>query len=279
MLRRAAAIATLALLPLAAPAAAEETSAQKLFKQRLLADRGVAPAVKRVLRGAGFVDRRVRFADVTGDERSDALVLVHQGGSAGRIALYVFSSHRSSVSNGAGGGELRIVYKNQRLYRAQAGLKRSGPKRPHGAVVFRRPIYDPGDELADPGAVRVVELRWRPKRTRFRVAGVRVVDRVRSRHCSRTGDYCTRTFKGRGGATYLELRTASFSGRYFLCVTPPGADAPDCPRFTLRRRGDIFLSRVRWAANYPDEGRGRYRVVWRVGRQQLGRALGFRRPE
>lgn len=279
MLRRAAAIALLALLPTAAPAAAEQTSAQKLFKKRLLADRGVSAEVKRVLRTSGFVDRRVRFADVTGDGKSDALVLVHQGGSAGRIAMYVFSSHRNAARDGADGTGLRIIHKRQGLYRARARVKRPSANRPHGAIVLRTPVYDPGDDLSDPGATRVLELRWRPKRTRFRVARSDTVDRVRARYCSPTGDYCTRTFKGRRGAQYLELRTASFRGRYFLCVTPPGADAPDCRRFTLRRSGDVFHSRVRWAANYPDEGRGRYRVVWRLGDQQLGPALGFRRAE
>ena len=78
----------------AVPAAAEQTRAQKLFRKRLLNDRGVSADVKRVLRNGGFVDRDIRFGDVTGDGKSDALVLVNQGGSAGRIALYVYSSHK-----------------------------------------------------------------------------------------------------------------------------------------------------------------------------------------
>src|SRR5215212_10276016 len=117
------------------PAAAEETAGQKLFRKRLLNDRAVKPEVKRVLRNGGFVDRNIRFGDVTGDGKSDALVLVNQGGSAGRIALYVYTSHRPRRGDGAGGGELRIRYKNQHLYRARASLKGMSADRPQGAVV------------------------------------------------------------------------------------------------------------------------------------------------
>ena len=271
---------TLALMALAVapalPASAEPTRAQKVFKKRLLNDRDVARDVKQVLRNGGFVDRDIRFGDLTGDGRSDAVVLVNQGDSAGRIALYVYSSHRGRRGDGSGGGELRIRFKRQRLYRAQAGLKRASARRPQGALIYKTPVYDPGDELNDPGAKEVVEVRWRPRRTRFRVESREIVDRVRSRFCDPGGDYCTETIKSRRGIIYLELRAFSFEGRYNVCVTTP-ADDTDCRRFTLRRRGDQFVSHVRWDANFPDAGRGRYAVVWRLGRQKLGRTLGFRR--
>jgi hypothetical protein len=150
-------------------------------------------------------------------------------------------------------------------------------KRPQGAVIYRTPIYDLGDELNDPAAIRVVEVRWRPRRNRFGIASSETVDRVRSRYCSRSGDFCTQTLKSRRGQIYLQLRSISFEGRYTLCVTPPGGGAADCRFFTLRRRGDRFVSQVRWAANFPDGGTGRYSVRWRLGRQTLGPALGFRR--
>ena len=277
MVIRAAALALLLfVISPAVPAGAEETRAQKLFRNRLLNDRGVSTDVKRVLRNGGFVDRDIRFGDLTGDGKSDALVLVNQGGSSGRIAVYIFSSHRPRNNDGGGGDELRIRYKAQRLYRARASLKQPGPNRPRGAVVYRTPVYDPGDELNDPGATRVVEVRWRQRRSRFGVEERRVVDRVRTRFCSETGDYCTETIESRRGIVYLELRSLSFNGRYTLCVTPPGARA-DCRFFTLRRNGDRYISHVRWTANFPDRGAGRYRVVWRLGRDQLGPALGFRR--
>ena len=260
----------------AVPAAAEETRAQKLFRNRLLNDREVSTDVKRVLRNGGFVDRDIRFGDLTGDGKSDALILVNQGGSSGRIALYVFSSHKPRNDDGGGGDELRIRYKAQRLYRARASLKAPSSERPRGAVVYKTPVYDPGDQLNDPGATRITEVRWRARRSRFGLEDRRVVDRVRKRFCSGTGDYCTETIKSKRGIVYLELRSLSFNGRYTLCVTPPAGEA-ECRFFTLRRSGDRYISHVRWAANFSDGGIGRYRVVWRLGPDQLGPALGFRR--
>jgi len=276
MVRRTAALALLAFVAVPAlPASATQTRPQKLFRKLLLRDTGVTPEVKQVLRNGGFVDRDIRFGDLTGDTKDDAAVLVNQGGSAGRIAIYVFSSHRPRRSDGAGGSELRIRYKNQHLYRARAGLKRASAERPQGALVYSTPVYDPGDELSNPGARRVVEVRWRPKKLRFGVAQRRTVDHVRSRHCSRTGDYCKRTIKSAKGVVYLQLSSVSLSGRYTVCVTTP-AGAKDCRLFTLRRSGNRFISNVRWAANFPDGGVGRYRVVWKLGRQKLGPPLGFR---
>lgn len=276
MVPRVVALALLAFLAVpAVPAAAEQTRPQKVFRKRLLADRAVSAEIKDVLRSGGFVDRQMLFGDLTGDGRSDAVVLVNQGGSAGRIAIYVYSSHRRRAGDGGGGGELRIVYKNQHLYRARAGLKRMSEERPQGALVYRTPVYDLGDRLDDPGATRIVEVRWRPKRRRFSVASDTTVDNVRSRYCSRTGDYCTRTIKSRRGVIYLEISSVSVSGRYTLCVTTP-ARQTDCRIFTLRRSGDQFVSHVRWAANFPDGGSGRYKAAWKLGRQQLGPALGFR---
>ena len=192
MVLRALAIALLVLVAApVVPAAAEQTQPQKLFRKRLLNDRAVSAEIKQVLRSGGFVDRDIRFGDLTGDGKSDAVVLVNQGGSAGRIALYVYSSHRTGRRDGGGGTELRIHYKNQHLYRARASVRGMGPKRPQGAVIHRTPIYDPGDELSDPGAERVVEVRWRVRRARFGIASTRTVDRVRSRYCARSGDYCT----------------------------------------------------------------------------------------
>jgi hypothetical protein len=261
----------------ALPAAADQTEAQKLFRKRLLNDREVKPEIKQVLRNGGFVDRDIRFGDLTGDGKSDALILVNEGGSAGRIALYVYSSHRPRDDDGAGGSdELRIRYKIQSLYRARASLKRASTERPNGAVVYSTPVYDPGDELNDPGARKVVEVRWRNRRARFRVESTRIVDRVRTRFCADSGDFCTRTIKSERGRIFLEIESVTISGRYTLCVTPPGG-TEDCRFFTLRRNGDRYESHVGWAANFPDGGAGRYEVVWRLGADQLGPALGFRR--
>ena len=124
------------------PAAADQTAGQKLFKKRLLNDRGVKPEVKRVLRNGGFVDRDIRFGDITGDGKSDALVLVNEGGTAGRIALYVYSSHPPRNSDGGGGSELRIRYKDQNLYRARAACSRGSDGGPE--ALPQAPIERPG---------------------------------------------------------------------------------------------------------------------------------------
>ena len=58
----------------------------------------------------------------------------------------------------SGSDELRIRYKNQNLYRARAKVKQASANRPNGAVVYKTPVYDPGDELNDPGALEVVEV-------------------------------------------------------------------------------------------------------------------------
>ena len=279
MLLRGSALALLAFLALPAPGAvADETAAQKLFRKRLLNDSSVSKTVKQTLRNGGFVDRKIRFADLTGDTKSDAVLTVNQGGTAGRIALYVYSSHGVRMDDDGSASPLRIAYRHERLYRARARLRKAGEKRPNGAILFRRPIFDAGDTLADPAAWREVELRWRQKRKRFRRARTEVIDNVDSRYCSRTGDFCTRTLENKRGATYLELSSPSVSGRYTICVTTPAGNT-DCQLFTLRRSGNVFLSRIRWAANFPNEGRGRYSVVWRLRDQQLGPALGFRRPK
>lgn len=147
-----------------ATALARPTAAQQLFRAKLLGDRAVAHDVKTRLRKGGFVDRRVIFADLTGEGRSDAVVLVHSGGSAGRVALYVFSAGR--------GDELAIVYRNQRLYRASARVPRGG-----SSLFYTVPLYEPGDELCCPAARRETELRWDARRQRFRVAGRRTIGR------------------------------------------------------------------------------------------------------
>ena len=99
------------VLVLAAPATAQEP--QALFKKKLLADAKTSSDVKSMLRsGRGFVEPSPVFADVTGDSKSDALVRVMTGGAAGAVAVYVLST------DGTTGSDLKVVMRNQRLYRA-----------------------------------------------------------------------------------------------------------------------------------------------------------------
>lgn len=167
--RRLAALAAAGAcsLALAAVADGRQSEAQRLFREKLLEERAVARDVKTRLRKGGFVDRRIAFADLTGEGRDDAVVLVHSGGSAGRIALFVFS---------AGTGEdLRLVYRNQRLFRASARVRR-GADGALPTIVYRVPEHAPGDELCCPSAERETELRWSARARRFGVVDRRTIE-------------------------------------------------------------------------------------------------------
>ena len=90
--------------------------------------------------GRGFVEPHPAFADVTGDGKADALVRVMTGGAAGAVAVYVLST------DGTTGSDLRVVMRNQRLYRAT--LKVNGA---HNLVV-RVPVFAAGDDAVLPVA-------------------------------------------------------------------------------------------------------------------------------
>jgi hypothetical protein len=94
-------------------------------------------------------------------------------------------------------------------------------------------------------------------------------------YCSPTGDYCTSTQR-QGGAVFLQLRTFSFRGTVRICVTDP-RQRRLCRSFRLRPRPQgVFEVKVRWHRNYPNGGRGRYRVGFFVGTTRLGPVLDFR---
>jgi hypothetical protein len=94
-------------------------------------------------------------------------------------------------------------------------------------------------------------------------------------YCSPTGDYCTSTQR-QGGAVFLQLRTFSFRGSVRICVTDPRGSRV-CKRFRLRPRPQgVYEVKVRWHRNYPNSGRGRYRVAFFTGTTRLGPVLDFR---
>jgi hypothetical protein len=148
-------------LLLAAPAAAKLTAPQKLFRQKLLDSNEVTHSVKVTLKKGGFVDRDILFADLTGEGKDDAVVQVDSGGASGVVALYVFSA--------GSGSDLKIVYRNQRLYRGDARIN------PGPALVYSQPLWGNGDELCCPPAYRETELKWNAKTKRFGVAKRRTV--------------------------------------------------------------------------------------------------------
>ena len=140
-------LAALALAPAVAllttgGSSAAPSKSQALFKRTLLADTKTTVAIRELLRdGGGIVAPDITFADLTGDGRSDAVVLVDTGGVAGAVALYVFSTHGESEDS-----DLRAVYRSQRLYRADADVA-------DATLIVRTPRYAEGDDVCCPARI------------------------------------------------------------------------------------------------------------------------------
>lgn len=138
------ALTAVAVLLTSTGSQATPTPSQEFFKKTLLEDAKTTTAVKTLLgeRG-GFVAPDIVFSDLTGDGRSDAVVLVETGGVAGAVALYVFSTDGEPAESA-----LRAVYRSQRLYRASV-------RAPGGTLTVRTPRFAAGDDVCCP--VRIVE--------------------------------------------------------------------------------------------------------------------------
>ena len=106
--------------------------------------------------GRAFVEPHPAFADVTGDGKADALVRVMTGGAAGAVAVYVLSTDGTKSSN------LRVVMRNQRLYRATVKVNDA-----HNLVV-RVPVFAAGDALCCPSRARDRTYAWNPKAKELR---------------------------------------------------------------------------------------------------------------
>jgi hypothetical protein len=141
-----------------AATAAKPTEPQVLFKDLLLKERATTAAIKQRLRsGALFVEPAPTFADITGDGKDDAIVLVLTPGAAGATAAYVFST------DGAPGGtdaKLRMVFRSQSLYRARARAR-------NGALLLDTPVYRRGDDVCCPGRMLQREYTWSASAKRF----------------------------------------------------------------------------------------------------------------
>ena len=142
-------LAAAGVLLLAGGSTAQPSKSQQLFRKTLLDDAKTTSGIKRVLRdGGGFVAPEIEFADLTGDGRSDAVVLVDTGGTAGAVAVYVLSTHGKAADS-----TLRAVYRSQQLYRASATV--SGD-----ALILRTPRYAEGDDLCCPAKVVERVYAW-----------------------------------------------------------------------------------------------------------------------
>lgn len=156
----------LAIAQTTAPGEQETTAAdqQQFFTEQLQADAKTSSAIKRLLRTkAGFVDQRSGFVDLTGDGKSDAIVLVTMPGIAGTVALYIFTTDGGTA--GADTTKLRAVFRSQSLYRATFKIR-------DGTLVVRTPKYARGDDPHSPSALEERDYYWSPS-----TATMRRVDR------------------------------------------------------------------------------------------------------
>lgn len=161
----ALALATAGVLLLSGGSSAQPSKSQQLFRQSLLDDAKTTTAIKDLLRErGGFVAPEVQFSDLTGDDRSDAVVSVDTAGAAGRVAIYVFSTDGKAEDS-----PLRAVYRSQRLYRASTEIRDS-------QLILRVPRYTEGDDLCCPAKTVVRVYSWSSKRQRFQRRSSREVD-------------------------------------------------------------------------------------------------------
>lgn len=128
---------------------AAPSESQAFFKRTLLADAETTTAIKDLLRErGGIVAPDTTFADLTGDGRSDAVVLVDTGGVAGAVALYIFSTDGEAEDS-----DLRAVYRSQRLYRASVEVA-------DGTLIVRTPRFAEGDDVCCPAKVVERVYAW-----------------------------------------------------------------------------------------------------------------------
>lgn len=147
----ALALATAVALLTTGGSSAAPSKSQALFKKTLLADPATTASIKDLLSArGGIVAPEITFADLTGDGRSDAVVMVDTGGVAGAVALYVFSTDGAAEDS-----DLRAVYRSQRLYRASAEVSA-------GTLVVTTPRYVEGDDVCCPAKVVNRVYAWSP---------------------------------------------------------------------------------------------------------------------
>ena len=128
---------------------AAPTKSQAFFKKTLLADAKTTADVKGLLsEDGGFVAPDSSFEDLTGDGRSEAIVLVDSGGVGGAVALFVFSTDGEAEDS-----DLRVVYRSQRLYRATTEIA-------NAELILRTPRFAEGDDVCCPAKVVERTYAW-----------------------------------------------------------------------------------------------------------------------
>jgi hypothetical protein len=146
-----------------ASAQEQDETPQQLFRKVLLADPKLASGVKRLLNtNAGFVSPAPVFADLTGDNKSDAVVTVENGGVAGAVAAYVLTAEGSSS------GDLHVAFRSQSLY--QGRVRTSGP-----TLTVAAPLWSRGDDVCCPRKALERDYEWDAAKKAFTRRATRTV--------------------------------------------------------------------------------------------------------
>lgn len=97
-----------------------------------------------------------------------------------------------------------------------------------------------------------------------------------SSFCSESGDYCQFATKNRENIRYIVFRSFAHRGKVNVCVRAPDATR-SCvkDRFTDANNDGVFVTRLRWSANFPNKGPGDYTVRWKQNGARTGKILGF----
>lgn len=131
---------------------ARPTRAQKLFASIILADESLSPTVRESLRTGGFVERKIKFVDFSGDGKVDALVKVNSSGAAGVIAIYALSALDDA--------DLGVVYAVEDGYQLDGAL--SGSR-----LTVSRAAFRGGDPVCCPSKVSRNTLEWNARKKTF----------------------------------------------------------------------------------------------------------------
>ena len=96
--------------------------------------------------------------------------------------------------------------------------------------------------------------------------------------CSQTGDFCQSTTRNRNRVRVLQFRSFAHRGKVNVCVKAP-TTTRTCVMDLFRDGNDdsVFVTRLRWKSNFPNEGPGAYAVEWRQNGSKTGKRLGFHR--
>ena len=94
--------------------------------------------------------------------------------------------------------------------------------------------------------------------------------------CSTSGDYCQYAKKNGKGIRFLVFRSFAHRGEVKVCVrAPDGTRSCINDRFTDANDDSLFVTRLRWNTNFPNQGPGDYSVRWKQDGARTGKILGF----